>query len=125
MLEYISNHLPSIMTGLTMAAFGVTVYEARDGFFLSGGKFRGKHEALLIFLGVLSTGSLLTPVVNDFWQDSLPSIPPGQILGTVLILGMIGVNKNAEWNYFDVKSALVYLLGGLLLYRPELMYTLT
>lgn len=125
MLEYVSDHLPSIMTGLTMAALGITVYEARDGFFLSGGKFRGKHEALLIFLGVLSASSLLTPAINEFWRDTLPSIPPGQILGAILILGMISVNKTAEWNYFDAKSALVYLVGGLLLHRPELMYALT
>ncbi|WP_152417990.1 hypothetical protein [Haloferax elongans] len=120
-LQYVSNHLGSIMTGLTMAVVGIGVYEARDGFLLFNGQFRGKYGALLIFLGTLFGASLITPMVSEWWARSLPYIPPGQLLGAVLVLGMLGVNKAAEWNFFDVKSLPVYLLGIILMANPELL----
>jgi hypothetical protein len=95
-LEYVSNHLPGIMTGLTMAVVGIAVYEARDGFFLFRGEFQGKYRALVIFLGTLFAASLVTPAVSDMWKQSLPNLPPGQLLGAILVMGMFGVNRTAE-----------------------------
>ncbi|KPN31934.1 hypothetical protein SY89_02691 [Halolamina pelagica] len=123
LLQYVSNHLDSIMTGLTMAVIGISVYEARDGFFQFFGKFRGKYVALMVFVSALFGSSLVTPIVGDIWAQSLPYIPPGQLLGAILILGMVGVNKAAEWNFFDGKSVLVYGLGAVLLANPELIYS--
>ena len=120
--EYISNHLPSIMTGLTMSVIGISVYEARDGFFHFNGQFRGKYGALLIFFGTLFGASLLTPMISNVWEQYLPYIPPGQLLGMMLVLGMLGINKAAEWNYLDIKSVPVYIVGAALLLRPELLY---
>lgn len=121
-LQYVSNHLNTIMTGLTMAVVGIGVYEARDGFFLFNGQFRGKYGALVIFLGTLFGASLITPVVGNLWEQLLPHIPPGQLLGTILVLGMLGVNKAAEWNLFDIKSLPVYGLGAALMVNPELIH---
>jgi hypothetical protein len=123
-LQYISNRLDTIMTGLTMAVVGISIYEARDGFFLFNGKFQGKYGALLIFVGTLFGASLITPMVSNLWEQSLPHIPPGQLLGTILILGMLGVNKAAEWNFLDIKSLPVYGLGVVLIMNPELIHTI-
>ncbi|WP_254769256.1 hypothetical protein [Salinilacihabitans rarus] len=122
-LQYVSNHLDTIMTGLTMAVVGISVYEARDGFFLFNGDFRGKYGALLIFVGTLFGASLITPMVGNLWEQALPHIPPGQLLGTILVLGMLGVNKAAEWNFFDIKSLPIYGLGVVLIANPELIHT--
>ena len=123
LLECISNHLGGIMTGLTMAVIGVAVYEARDGFFLFRGQFQGKYSALVIFLATLFGASLLTPSISGFWAQHIPRIPPGQLLGTILVLGMLGVNKAAEWNLFDSKSIVIYGVGTLLILKPELLST--
>jgi len=120
--QYVSNHLPSIMTGLTMSVIGIGVYKARDGFFLFNNQFRGKYGALLIFLGTLFGASLLTPIITDQWERYLPYIPPGQLLGVILLLGMFGVNKTAGWNYFDTKSVPVYIIGIAFLLKPELLH---
>jgi hypothetical protein len=120
-IHYASNHLDTIMTGLTMAVVGIGVYEARDGFFLFNGQFRGKYVALLIFLVALFGASLITPMVGNLWEQLLPYIPPGQLLGTILVLGMLGVNNAAEWNYLDIKSLPVYVLGVVLIVNPELL----
>jgi hypothetical protein len=111
------------MTGLTMAVIGIAAYEARDGFFLFNGKFRGKYGALVIFLTSLFVASLITPLVSSGWNQVLPYVPPGRLLGAILILGMIGVNKTAEWNLLDIKSLAVYLVGVVLIGNPELLQT--
>lgn len=121
LLQYVSNHLSSILTGLTMAVIGIAVYEARDGFFLFRGKFRGKIGALIVFITTLFVASLTTPLIDEFWMQNVPYLPSGQILGLILILGMLGVNKTAEWNYFDTKSVVVYGTGILLLFEPNLL----
>jgi len=122
-LQYVSNHLNTIMTGLTMTVVGIGVYEARDGFFRFLGKFRGKYVALVVFVGALFGSSLITPMVGNWWARSLPYIPPGQLLGAILVLGMFGVNKAAEWNFFDIKSLSVYGVGVVLIANPELVQT--
>lgn len=120
-LQYVSNQLNTIMTGLTMAVVGIGVYEARDGFFLFNGDFKGKYGALLIFVGTLFGASLITPQVGNLWEQLLPQILPGQLLGAGLVLGMLGVNKAAEWNLFDAKSLPVYGVGVVLIMNPELL----
>lgn len=122
-LQYVSGQLGTIMTGLTMAVIGIGVYEARDGFFRFLGQFRGKYVALVVFVGVLFGASLITPLVSNTWEQYLPQIPPGQLLGAILVLGMLGVNKAAEWNFLDVKSFLVYGAGVVLIANPELLHS--
>jgi len=75
-------------------------------------------------LGTLFGASLITPMVSNVWEQSLPYIPPGQLLGAILVLGMLGVNKVAEWNFFDIKSLPVYGLGAVLIANPEILYTI-
>jgi|SRR6056297_2845611 len=105
-----------------MAIIGITIYEVRDGFFLARGQFRGKYEALVIFLGTLIGSSLFTPILNNIWAAILPDIYPAQLIGGTLILGMIAVNKAAEWNYIDPKSAVVYFIGVALILNPDLLF---
>jgi hypothetical protein len=119
--QYVSNHLDTIMTGLTMAVVGIGIYEARDGFFRFLGKFRGKYVALVVFVGALFGSSLVAPMVSNIWEQYLPYIPPGQLFGVILVLGMLGVNKAAEWNFFDIKSLSVYGIGVILIANPELL----
>lgn len=121
-LEYVATNLSGIMTGLTMGVIAVSVYEARDGFFLAGNQFQGKYSALIISLVSLCAVSLTTPLINRTWESALPYIPPGQIAGFILIMGMVSVNKAAEWNLMDPKSVVVYAIGFILIYRPTLIY---
>lgn len=121
-LTYVSEQLSTIFTGLTMTIAGAGMYEARDGFFRSGKKFRGKHEALIIFLTTLVGVSLLTPMINQLWSQILPQFHPGQILGAALMLGMVAVNDLSDWNQTDLKSLFVHAIGTILLFRPDLIY---
>lgn len=122
LLYYTSEQLPSIFTGLTMMIVGISVYEVGDGWFLSGGQFRGKYEALVIMVGCLFTASLFTPVINSFWADILPQLAPGQIVGGLIVLGMFTLNSVTGWNHFEPKAGAAYALGGLLFVEPSLIH---
>ena len=122
LFEYISNQLPSIFTGLTMAIIGLSVYEAGDGYFLSGGSFRGKHEAVIILLGSLIGVSLFTPQIKSIWVSILPQLHPAQIVGGLLLLGMVAVNETTGWNHLELKSIVFYIAAAVLIVRPDVIY---
>lgn len=122
LLYYISEHLPSIFTGLTMMILGITVYQVGDGWFLSGGQFRGKYEALVILLCCLSFTSLTTPLINSVWTDILPQLEPRQIVGGLIGLGMFTVNFLTGWNHSEPKAGAAYVLSVLLIIEPSLLY---
>jgi hypothetical protein len=107
-----------------MAIIGISIYEAGDGYFLSGNSFQGKHEALIIFLGSLIGASLFTPQIKIIWASILPQLHPAQILGGMLILGMIGVNESAGWNQIGPKSVVVHVIGGVLIAQPNMVYSI-
>lgn len=118
---YVTGNLDTIFTGLTMAIIGISIYEARDGFFLSGGQFRGKYEALIIFSIALFGASLFTPVIAEIWADILPNFHPVQLIGLMAIMGMVAVNRITGWNYLDMKSISVYAVGCLLIVYPDIL----
>jgi len=104
-----------------MTILGMGLYEARDGFFHSGNQFRGKYEALAIYLTATFGVALMTPILNQAWADVLPQLLPGELLGLILVLGMVAVNRAAEWNLFDKKSLVIYGMGIVLIFNPELV----
>lgn len=115
---FISQNLVKILTAVTLILFGGWLFEARDGFFLSGGRFRGKFAGfVLLLLGVIAV-SALTPFIDQFWLELVSQFEASRIVGIVVIAGMVAVNKSAEWNYFDRKSLIVYALGMALLFQP-------
>lgn len=118
-LPYLAEQLPQILTGLTLILIGGWAFEARDGFFLSKGSFRGKFVALILLLGTIVTISIFTPFIEHQWQRFLMMYGSIRIAGIILILGMFAVNKSAGWNYFDIKSAFIYLIGMVLFFQPS------
>ncbi|MFC6719995.1 hypothetical protein [Halobacteriaceae bacterium SHR40] len=124
LLNYISTQLPSIFTGLTMSIFGIGIYKMGDGWVFAFGKFRGKYTALALLLCSLTAVSLLTPFINSIWASILPDLAEFQIVGGLLVFGMIAVNEITGWNHFELKSGIAYAVGMLLIFRPDLPYIL-
>ncbi|WP_254279084.1 hypothetical protein [Haloarcula marina] len=118
---FIGQNLETILTGLSMMVLGGWLYEARDGFFLSGGSFRNKYESLVILLVSVVAVSMTTPFIEQFWTSIVNQYGSTRILGVGLILGMVAVNDAAEWTFTDVKSLSVYAVGALFVLKPELV----
>jgi|AntDeeMetagen134_2_1112570.scaffolds.fasta_scaffold02758_2 hypothetical protein len=120
-LGFIGQNLETILTGLSMIVLGGWLYEARDGFFLSGGSFRNKYESLIILLVSVVAVSMTTPFIEQFWTSIVNQYGSTRILGVGLILGMVAVNDAAEWTFTDAKSLSVYAVGALFVLKPELV----
>ncbi|MFC4247854.1 hypothetical protein ACFOZ7_12980 [Natribaculum luteum] len=118
---FIGQNLGTILTGLSMMVLGGWLYEARDGFFLSGGSFRNKYESLIILLVSVVAVSMTTPFIEQFWSSIVNQYGSTRILGVGLILGMIAVNDAAEWTFTDAKSLSVYVLGIIFIFKPGLI----
>lgn len=112
---FLDQHLIQILTAVTLILIGGWLFEARDGFFLSGGQFRGKFAGLILLLLAVGGVAALTPFIDQFWVGLVSQFEVTRVLGLLLILGMFAVNKSAGWNYFDLKSLIVYIIGLALL----------
>ena len=100
----------SIIGGLIAGIF----YKPISTAFLSGGSFRTKYEALVIFLISVLVTSYISVNVQNFWVNNTPQLD--YLVGMILIMGMLGVNMIVEkWNYFDTKSCIVYGIGILII----------
>ena len=121
LLAFLGFGLPQILTSLTLILIGGWLFEARDGFFLSGGQFKGKIAGLVILLTAVIVASAATPLVENVWAMIATQLGSSQIVGFVIIVGMAAVNKSAEWNYFDRKSMVVYIIGLILIAQPSFL----
>lgn len=123
MLQFILNNLVTIATGSTTALIAFLIYTTTNRTFQSGGKFRGKEEALFITLGTMSFTGLLTPAIQNFWTNTLSMISGLQLLGVTIVLGMIVVNESVNrWKNFDIKSIAMHGLGLTLLLFGKTIY---
>lgn len=123
MTDLISENLVLMLTGSTMAFFGGIFFKSVDSAFLSGGLFRNKFEALVIFLISIPIMLLITLFVQSFWIFIISLISFYDIIGLVLIVGMLAVNYTVKkWNYFDIKSVTIYLVGFSLIYFFNKIY---
>jgi len=95
-----------------MAFFGCLFYRSVGTAFLSRGRFRNKFVALILFALSIIVTSWLTVIVQSFWEYITNFFPFYDIVGLVLIMGMIGVNHTVEnWKYLDRKSVFIYIIG--------------
>lgn len=123
MLQFILQNLVSIATGATTALIAFVVYTTTNRTFQSGGKFRGKEEALLITLGTMSLTGMLTPGIQNFWTNTLSLISGLQLLGVTIVLGLVVVNASVNhWNHLDKKSIIMHATGLILLLFGKSIY---
>jgi hypothetical protein len=112
----IGESLIMILTGMTMSVIGGFVYQTTDTAFISGGSFRTKEEALLIFSAKILGVSLLTPFIQLLWQRTVNQFGVVSVFGVALVVGITIVNYIInDWNYLDEKSLGIYAIGVALL----------
>lgn len=117
MFNLIQENLDLMLTGSTMALFGGIFYTTTAYSFNSGGKFCSKERALLIYLISIPLSGYLTLFVQEFWQSITAQFSLLNMLGAVIIVGMIAVNHSIKnWKFTDKKSLVIYALGVILLF---------
>lgn len=104
-----------ILTGITTAFLTTLVYTTTDHGFQTGGRYRSKEDALVIYLGTILGIGIVNPFVYEFWASFAATVDPTLPLGIALAGGMFMVNEIVtHWKHTDGKSITIYLLGALL-----------
>lgn len=130
MVEQLSaNLMEAFIYGLIGASISGLIFESGDRYTKtawSGDQFAGKIEALPFFLTTFFLGlfikygeGLIGAEVAAITQNFIA----GQRIGLILIAGMIAFNASIDnFRYADPKSLMVMGVGGLLFFRPDLIY---
>jgi len=130
MVEQLSaNLMEAFIYGLIGASISGLIFESGDRYTKtakSGNQFAGKIEALPFFLTTFFLGlfikygeGLIGAEVSAITQNFVA----GQRIGLILIAGMIAFNASIDnFRYADPKSLMVMGVGGLLFFRPDLIY---
>jgi hypothetical protein len=117
MLNLIQENLDIMLTGSTMALFGGLLYTTTSHSFNVGGKFCTKEKALFTFLIAIPISGYLTLFVQEFWHSITSQLSQLNLLGIVIIMGMVAVNNLVKnWKFTDEKSLVIYALGFILLF---------
>ena len=113
------GNISLVLTGATTALIAGLIYQFTDNAFMSQGRFRGKEEALTIYLGSLLFIGLITPAIHSYWANTIATINKVRGIGAIMILGMYIVNRSVtNWKHTDEKSLVIYLAGLILLILP-------
>ncbi len=81
-------------------------------------QFKGKEEALPFFFLLLIFGWLLQHL-DPIVEGVVLSVPPLTRLGVMVVGAMVLFNHSIDYfNYFDPKSAVVYIVGCVLIMWP-------
>ena len=115
MLTFIEDNLVLMLTGSTMVFFGGILYKTTKYAFISGGQFRNKQESLLIFLIAIPITGYITLLVQNFWLNITEQLSLLNMLGVLIIAGMLAINYSIKnWKFLDEKSLFFYLIGIIL-----------
>ena len=115
MLTFIEDNLVLMLTGSTMAFFGGILYTTTKNAFISGGRFRNKQDSLFIFLISIPITGYITFLVQNFWLNITEPLSLLNMLGIIIITGMLAVNFSVKnWTFSDEKSIFIYLIGFIL-----------
>jgi hypothetical protein len=132
MVEQLTADLmEAFLYGLIPALISASIFEHGDSYAKtawSGNQFAGKIEALPFFLATFFLGLFVKygeAVIGGAVSNIVYSFVAGQRVGIILIIGMVAFNHSiANFRYSDGKSLVVMGVGALLIFYPDLLYTL-
>ncbi len=108
-------NIVSMLTGATIAILSSFIYSTLTNAFLSGGRFRSKEEAIIIYLTTSFIFAFLTPIIKSIWFQVVQVLTLLKIAGLLIIIGNAVINQSVKrWKHTTLKTIMIYLLGILL-----------
>jgi hypothetical protein len=116
MLEYITEQSSLILTGIILSLISGFIYTMTSTGFISGGRFRTKSQAILIFLVVAFILGSITPAIEQFSKDVINIVPLISIFGVLIISANLIININIKrWRHTTPITLLIYATGVILI----------
>lgn len=111
------NSMPLVLTGTTTAILATFIYTITDSGFIVNGSYKGKEEALVIYLGTVLVLGIINPFIYRFWVSTQGAVDATVLLGLGIATGMYLVNeKVTNWKQTDKKSISIYLISAGIIY---------
>lgn len=120
MLEFLltvgKSGITLILEGLTLTIIGLLFYQAGKTGFRFLGLYRSKEVSQVILIFFVILAPFLKEAISFTWRSVITPLSIIQNIGVVLIFSRIVVNMLVkDWNPLDLKSIIVYVIGGLMI----------
>ena len=112
MLDIIKDESSLVLTGIIITLISSLLYTITSTGFKSGGRYRTKLEAVLIYLSAMVFLGLITPFINELSKMIIQIVPIISIFGALLVSANFIINQSVpSWNHTAPKTLLIYFFG--------------
>ncbi len=125
MADFLTEEGTLILTGMIITFITGFLYTTTAHGFKSGGRYRQKHEAVVIYIGSMGILGLLTPVIAELSKLIIKLVPIISIFGVFVISANFILHQNIKkWRHTSVSSLLIYFTGAFLVVLGYLIASL-
>lgn len=123
MLDIIKDQSALILTGIIITLVSGLLYKTTSTGFKSGGRYRTKQGAILIYLSAIVFLGLITPFINELSKIIIEIVPIISIFGALIVSANFIINRSIPtWSHTTPKTLLIYFSGAVLIALGYLIY---
>ena len=112
MLDIIKDESSLVLTGIIITLISSLLYTITSTGFKSGGRYRTKLEAVLIYLSAMVFLGLITPFINEMSKMIIQIVPIISIFGALLVSANFIINQSVpSWSHTAPKTLVIYFFG--------------
>jgi hypothetical protein len=116
MADFLQQEGILILTGMTITLLTGLIYSTSSRGFKAGGKYRKRHEAVVIYLSAMIILGAMTPVIQFGTAMVVEVVPIISIFGLFIIGASFILHRSIKkWKHTSVQSLLVYFFGAFLI----------
>ncbi len=111
-IEVLFEHGKLILTGIFIAFISTIIFRITPTGFISGGKYRTKEGAIIIYLFSMIILGFFTPLI--YWLSSLiiTNVCFISIIGLLILLANFIINQSVPtWKHTSTKTLLIYFFS--------------
>ena len=106
-----------ILTGIFIAFISKLIYKITPTGFVSGGRYRTKEGAIVIYLFSTVIIGFCTPIIYQLSSLIITNVPVISIIGLLVFLANFIINQSVpSWKHTTSKTLLIYLLSIFLIF---------
>jgi len=113
--DVIKDQSALILTGIIITLISGLLYTTTTTGFKSGGRYRTKQGAILIYLSAMIFLGLITPLINGLSKIIIEVVPIISIFGALIVGTNFIINQRIPtWSHTTPKTLLIYFSGVVL-----------
>ena len=121
--DVIKDQSALILTGIIITLISGLLYTTTTTGFKSGGRYRTKQGAILIYLSAMIFLGLITPFINELSKIIIEIVPIISIFGALIVGTNFIINQHIPtWSHTTPKTLLIYFSGAVLIAMGYLVH---